>query len=61
MSEAEKIAKAFHQSYEELAPKFQYQTRRASAVPWEDVPDHNRNLMIAVAQELLDRGVITSG
>lgn len=55
---AERIAKAFHETYEKLAPSYSYKTREASAVPWEQVPDNNRRLMIAVVTELLDRNVI---
>lgn len=29
-----------------------YETRRESAVPWEDVPERNKALMIAVAAEI---------
>jgi hypothetical protein len=58
---AEMIAKAFHESYERLAPGHDYETRQASAVPWEEVPEANRNLMVAVAQELLDNGTISAG
>lgn len=47
------LARAFHEAYERLAPSFGYETRRASAVPWEDVPEPNRSLMIAVAGEVL--------
>ena len=50
---AEQLAKRFHETYERLAPAFGYKTRRASAVPWEEVPEPNRQLMIAVAAELL--------
>lgn len=58
MTRAEAIAKAFHESYERQAPAHGYATRTASAVPWPDVPENNRALMIAVAQDLLDREVI---
>jgi hypothetical protein len=51
---AERIAQRFHEAYERLAPSFGYETRRASAVPWADVPKNNRRLMIAVAAEVLD-------
>lgn len=57
---AEYVARRFHEAYERLAPNFDYRTRQASAKPWEQVPDDNRRLMIAVAQELLARGVITT-
>lgn len=59
--EAEKIAREFHYSYEGLAPAFSYETREASRVPWCDVPEANRLLMIATVGSLLARGVITAG
>jgi hypothetical protein len=58
MSIAEDIAMWFHATYERLAPELGYTTREASAVPWPDVPEKNRRLMIATVQRLLDRGVI---
>lgn len=58
---AEQIARAFHRSYESLAPSFGYETREESAVEWEDVPQNNRDLMIATVQLLLDMGVIVPG
>jgi hypothetical protein len=51
--EAESIARLFHETYERLAPQFSYETRKASAVPWEQVPENNRKLMIAVAATVL--------
>jgi hypothetical protein len=56
----ERIARAFHAKYEELAPMFGYRTREASAKPWEDVPVENRRLMIATVLELIDGGVISA-
>ena len=47
------LARLFHETYERLAPDFGYKTREASAVPWADVPDQNKNLMIAVSAEVL--------
>lgn len=61
MKTAERIAKAFHESYERQASEFNYKTREASAKPWEDVPANNKDLMIAVVQDLLDEGVILNG
>lgn len=58
-SDAEYVARAFHETYEELAPLHGYKTRDASAVPWEDVPEQNKALMINVAHHLLDGGVIS--
>lgn len=56
---SESIAKLFHETYEKLAPYFEYTTREASAVPWKDVPRQNKDLMIAVVSKLIDNGVIT--
>ncbi len=50
----EEYAKLFHETYERLAPTFGYETRKASAVPWERVPENNRTLMIAVCTEVLN-------
>lgn len=52
-TEAEKLAARFHEAYERLAPSFSYETREASALPWKDVPENNRQLMIAVCAEIL--------
>lgn len=56
---AEAVARMFHETYERLAPRFGYATREASAVPWAKVPDQNKALMIAVADELIGRGLTT--
>ena len=56
---AERIAAAFHEAYERLAPAHGYQTREASAKPWDQVPEQNRQLMVAVVAELLERGIVT--
>lgn len=50
---AEMLAEAFHEAYERLAPKYGYNTRQESAVPWSDVPEGNKNLMVDVAHEML--------
>lgn len=52
---AEALAKLFHETYERLAPSHGYETRKASAVPWEQVPENNRALMISVAAEVLKK------
>jgi hypothetical protein len=56
--EAEEIAQEFHETYEKLAPDFNYETRKESAVPWEKVPEANKGLMVAVVQELMEREII---
>jgi hypothetical protein len=58
---AEMIAGVFHATYETLAPQHGYETREASAVAWEDVPEKNRALMIATVQNMLNMGVIVPG
>jgi hypothetical protein len=55
---AERVARAFHETYERLAPEHGYRTRKASAVPWLEVPESNRALMVATVQALMDEGVI---
>jgi hypothetical protein len=50
---AEEVARLFHEAYERLAPEHGYRTREASAKPWDEVPEGNRNLMIATAAEVL--------
>lgn len=55
------IAKAFYESYERQAPIFNYKTRDASAVPWDEVPEYNKNLMRAVVMDLLEKGIIVTG
>jgi hypothetical protein len=57
----EYIARAFHEAYEVAAPKHGYETREASRTTWEAVPEVNKNLMIAVVQELIEAGVIAPG
>lgn len=61
MTEAEFIARAFHEIYEKLAPTFGLTTVFESRVPWEDISDRNRNFMITTVQQLLDDGTIISG
>lgn len=50
----EDVARMFHETYERLAPSFGYETRKASAKPWDEVPENNRKLMIAVAGAVLE-------
>ena len=53
MPDAESVAKLFHEAYERLAPSFGYETRQATRVPWENVPERNKRLMIAATAEVL--------
>lgn len=61
MSHPDSIAQAFHEAYERLAPDHGYETRKASAVPWNQVPEQNKSLMIAVVGALIETGVIQPG
>jgi hypothetical protein len=61
MSQAEDIARAFHETYEKLAPEHGYETRKASAVPWERVPEQNKSLMISVVGSLIEQGIVRPG
>jgi hypothetical protein len=53
MTKYEVIAKAFHDAYETLAPQYGYETRRESAVPWDDLPENHRALMAATVEVIL--------
>lgn len=55
---AGRIARRFHEVYEELAPEHGYRTREASAKPWADVPVENKRLMVATVRQLLEEGSI---
>lgn len=48
------LARLFHETYETLAPSFGYETREASRKPWEDVPEKNKKLMVAVCEKILE-------
>jgi predicted RNA-binding protein Jag len=50
---AEELARFFHETYERLAPEYDYETKPESRTAWEDVPETNRKLMIATAGEVL--------
>ena len=58
---AERIARAFHESYELIAPECRYETRRMSRKPWDQVPAPNRELMIRTVENLLAHQVIQPG
>jgi hypothetical protein len=59
MSNYERIARAFHGVYETLAPEYGYESRPESRVPWADVPEKNRALMIGTVRRLVETGVIS--
>lgn len=53
--DAESVAKLFHDTYERLAPFFDYETREATRAPWEQIPEQNKRLMITVVTEILSQ------
>lgn len=57
----EELAQLFHDTYEQLAPNFGYTTRKSSAVPWSDVPEPNKSLMIAVAEKVIEELKLKAG
>lgn len=60
-SAPEALAQRFHETYERLAPGFGYETRKESAVPWANVPERNKALMVAVCSEILEINLLSSG
>ena len=52
-SDPELLAHFFHDEYEKLAPAYGYETRKASAVAWADVPEKNKALMVAVCESAI--------
>lgn len=52
---AAELARFFHETYEELAPSYGYETRKESAVSWENVPEKNKKLMTAVCRLVIQR------
>lgn len=53
-TDPEHVARLFHENYERLASEFGYKTREASAVPWDDVPGGNQDLMVETAKCVLE-------
>lgn len=51
----EQLAQLFHQFYEEEAPKHNYKTRATSRTTWDNVPDNNKNTMIATANRVIKK------
>jgi hypothetical protein len=50
----EQLAMLFHGTYERLAPSYGWATQTASRTHWDQVPEANRQLMIATAADVLD-------
>lgn len=54
LADAERIARLFHAAYETHAPSHGYETRKETSVPWDDLPENNRSLMVATVREVVD-------
>jgi len=52
---AEELARTFHEEYEKLASRFNYETRKETKGDWENLPNNNKQLMIAVAEAVMDK------
>lgn len=55
----EDLAKKMHDTYERLAPKHGWETQKKSQVAWEDLPESNRSLMLAVIGEVFTQEALT--
>lgn len=47
------LAKKFHRIYEELAPKYKYETKKASRVDWDKLDKKHQELMVVTARRVL--------
>jgi len=45
---AMELARRFHETYARLAPAFGGETQTESAVPWGEMPEKHKRLLIAV-------------
>jgi len=48
------VAKHFHETYERLAPRYNYVTRPESSVSWSEVPHENKSLMVETVRIVLE-------
>ena len=59
---AERIAREFHTTYEQLGPSFGWVTQEsARGKEFDELPESNRRLMIATVTALLEGGAIEPG
>lgn len=59
--DAERLAQRFHETQETLALRILSKDQQRPRVRWEDVPDENKQLMIAVVDEMLQAQLIFPG
>ena len=51
----EPIARLFHDTYEELAPRYGWETQERSRKEWADVPPENKAVVLATTAEVVRR------
>lgn len=51
-AELKTIAKQFHKTYERLAVEYGWKSQESCQVPFEQLPEENRELMLAVVREV---------
>lgn len=55
------LARLFHDTYLELKPLYGWEVQPGTDVPFDELPDANRDLMIAVAQRVLENMGLIQG
>lgn len=55
-SRPERIARRFHEVYEDLALIYGWETQERSRVDWDALPSHQRRLMVKTVTRLIDEG-----
>jgi hypothetical protein len=50
----EQLAELFHSTYERLAPAFGWRTKKGCNVPFAQLPQRNKALMVATCQTVLN-------
>jgi len=53
IDDEEDLARAFHTIYERLAPLYGYETRKETAVSWDELQNPNKELMLATCREII--------
>lgn len=58
---AEFVAELFHRAYTQLAPRYGWQPQEGTEGMWENLPQANRDLMVATVEHLMFEGAIVYG
>lgn len=51
---SEELAKFFHDEYDKLAPRYGWRTQISTQVTFDQLPDNNRALMVAVCEQVVE-------